>query len=239
MTQISGIMNYLDNFSLSTADVHESFGKLTSTKAEWIWNNTYQKLYKSAKVIIRKDASMKFYNEREKLYLEINTSGVRLGAGLPQTRERMCFPKGEEPDNSALWPIAYTSKSLISAKIYYNYNERDALHILHSIEKFHHYCFIPNISVITNHESLVAITKKDIVSLSHRLQRTWLCIHQYYISTLYKAIPKQFVAKWLSIHSYSMNRDEEIPRISLNLNALVTCAVIPEYMIAEEIRHEC
>ena len=36
---------------------------------------------------------MKFYNEKEPLYLETDISGVRFGAGLLHMRERMWIPK--------------------------------------------------------------------------------------------------------------------------------------------------
>ena len=41
--------------------------------------------------IIKKDASMKLYNERKQLYLEIDISGVGLVAGLKQVKDRMQF----------------------------------------------------------------------------------------------------------------------------------------------------
>ena len=45
------------------------------------------------------------------------------------------------PDNNTLRPTAFTSKSLSSAKERYRNVEREALGILHDLEKFHHYCF--------------------------------------------------------------------------------------------------
>ena len=59
---------------------------------------------------------MKFNNENEQLYLETDMSGAGLGAGLLQARDTIQLPKDETPDISALWPIAYISKSLNSTK---------------------------------------------------------------------------------------------------------------------------
>ena len=50
-------------------------------------NNTYQELYKKARALI--NACMKFYNERDPLYLETDVSGVSLGEGLLQVRKGM------------------------------------------------------------------------------------------------------------------------------------------------------
>ena len=49
-----------------------------------------------------KDTSRQFYNERMQLYLEIDISDVRLGAGHLQARDGMWFPKYEASDNSVL-----------------------------------------------------------------------------------------------------------------------------------------
>ena len=62
----------MDKFSPSTGEVCDPLRKLTSIKTEWTWNNTYQKLYEQAKFIIKIDSSIKFYNEKEELYLQID-----------------------------------------------------------------------------------------------------------------------------------------------------------------------
>ena len=58
-----GINKYLSKFFPSTADVFESLRQLTSSKTEWTWNATYQKLFEKAKSIITEDAGIKFYDE--------------------------------------------------------------------------------------------------------------------------------------------------------------------------------
>ena len=57
-------------------------------------------------------------------------SGVKLGAGLLQVSDVMKFPKEEAPDNSVLWPIAFTKNSLPSTETHYSNIEREALGIL-------------------------------------------------------------------------------------------------------------
>ena len=52
-----GIINYLSKFSPHTADVFEPIRLLTSSKTEWVWNATYQKLFEKAKSIITEDAT--------------------------------------------------------------------------------------------------------------------------------------------------------------------------------------
>ena len=98
----------------------------------------------------------------------------------------MWFPRNEAHDNTVLWPIAFTSKSLKSAETHYGNIEREALGMLHGLKKFHHYCFMCEVNVITKHKLVVVLFKKDIASLSHRLQIIQLQIHQYNIRILYQ-----------------------------------------------------
>ena len=81
-----------------------------------------------------------------------------------QVRDGMWFPRIEAPANAVLQPTTFVSKN----------KEREALGMLYDLEKFHHYCFAHDISRIRDHKPLVAIFKKDIASLSHRLQRILL-----------------------------------------------------------------
>ena len=60
------------------------------------------------KTIIKKDASMKFCNERDQLYLETYMSGFRLRGHL-NVRDRMLFQKDDAPYYSVLQPIVFTS----------------------------------------------------------------------------------------------------------------------------------
>ena len=73
-------------------------------------------------------------------------------------------------DNSKLRPIVFAGKSLSSTEKRYSNIEREALGILHVLKKFHHYCFAREVSIITDYKPLVAVLKKDVATLSQRLQ---------------------------------------------------------------------
>ena len=120
------------------------------------------------------------------------------------------------------------SKSLTSAECRCSNIEREALGILHSLKKFHHYCFARDVNVITDHKPLVAILKKDIVTLSQRIQQILLRIHQYRLRILYKSGPEIFIADWLSQHNHKKNKDEAIKRMDVWVGALQTLMDVPE-----------
>ena len=113
-------------------------------KSEWVWNNTYQKLYKRAKSLI-KEACMAFHNEEEQIYLEAYLLGISLRASLLQMRDGMEFPKDIEPHDIVLKQITLTSESLASVETQYSNIKIEALDIFHSIEKFDYYFFMKSV----------------------------------------------------------------------------------------------
>ena len=88
--------------------------------------------------------------------------------------------------------------------------EREALGILHGLEKFHHYCFGREVDVITDHKLLVSIFKKDVATLSQCIQCILLKIHQYRVQIIYKPGPEIFIADWLSRHNHMEDKDKPI-----------------------------
>ena len=70
------------------------------------------------------------------------------------------------PDNTILHPIAFASESLMGTEHQFSNVEREALGILHGIKKFHHFGFVREVYVITNHKPVESIFKKDMATLS-------------------------------------------------------------------------
>ena len=138
-------------------------------------------LFIKAKLLIKSDMCMKFYDNTKPLDLKTDTSGICLGAALLQTQEGTTCQKDTVPDNTILHPIAFTSKNLTDTECRYSNIERDVLGILHGLKKFHHYCFVREVYVITNHKPLVSIFKKDVATLSQWIQQIMLKVHQYWV----------------------------------------------------------
>ena len=129
-------------------------------------NASYQSLFKKAKLLIKSDVCMKFYDDTKPLYLETDASRVGLGAALLQTQEGATCQKDTVPNNTILHPIAFANKSLTGTECRYSNIEREALALLHGLKKFHHYCFMREVHIITDHKPSVSIFKKEIAMLS-------------------------------------------------------------------------
>ena len=173
---------------------------------------------------------MKFYDETKPLYIEMDAYGVGMGAALIQTRCGTSCARDEAPDNSILRHTACMSKSLSSTEERYSNIERETLGRLYGLEKFHHYFFARRVSIITDNKLLVAIFKKDMVTLSQRLQGIILRIHQYRVRIIYKPGPDLFMTDWLPRQNHKENRDTGIPGIQLNINDILTSTNIPDCM---------
>ena len=99
-----------------------------------------------------KNACMKFYDTPKSLYLETDASGVSLGARLLHIRDGMNCGCDELPDNAAMCPVAFASKSLSSTVWHYSNKGQESLRIWHGLRKIHHYCFAKEVCIITNHK---------------------------------------------------------------------------------------
>ena len=153
---------------------------------------------------------MKFYDDTKPLYLETDASGIGLGAALLLICEGTACQKDIAPENTTLCPIAFASKSVTGAECRYSNIEREALGIIHGLKKFYHYCFAREVLIITDHKPLVAIFKKDVVTLLQCIQHILLKIHQYRVQIIYKPGPKIFIADWLSQHNHKEGKDKPI-----------------------------
>ena len=81
---------------------------------------------------------------------------------------------------------------------WYSNIEREALGILHMLVKLHHYCFVKDVYVITDHKPLAAMISKDVSILLQWLQGIMLHIHQYSVHIIYNPSPELYIADWLS-----------------------------------------
>ena len=113
---------------------------------------------------------MKFYDETKPLYIKTDASGIGLGAALLQTRSNTSCHRNEAPNNNILRPIAFASKNLTTTEKWYINIEGEALGMLYGLEKFHHYCFLREVSIITDCKLLIAIVKEDVTTLSQSMQ---------------------------------------------------------------------
>ena len=65
-----GIVNYLSKFSPDMSEVCEPLRKVMSSKAMWTWDASYQQWFEKAKLLIKVEMCIKFYDDTTPLYLK-------------------------------------------------------------------------------------------------------------------------------------------------------------------------
>ena len=179
---------------------------------------------------------MKFYDETKPLYLKTDASGIGFGTALLQTRDGTTCPKDITADNIMLRPIKFASKSLTGTEQKYSNIERMALGILLGLEKVHHYCFAREVSILTDCKPLVAIFRKDIVTLTQQIQCILHRIDQYRVRILYKLGLQIFITDWLSRQNHTENKDEAIHGMNVRVDVIQVSSNVPECMSVQQIQ---
>ena len=118
----------------------------------------------------------------------------------------------------------------------YSNIESEALHILHDLKRFHHYCFAREVSIITDHKPILAIFKKDVATLLQRKQQIFLRIHQFRVKILFKPGLDVFLGDGLSMHNHKGNKYTEIPGMKVKVDTIQTAANIPECLSIQQLQ---
>ena len=82
-------------------------------------------------------------------------------------------------------PVAYASRSMTDTEKRYAHIEKELLAVLFACTKFHDYIYGQDIVVEMDHQPLVTIVQKPLLSAPARLQRMLLRL-QKYITLVYK-----------------------------------------------------
>ena len=130
-------------------------------------------------------------------------------------------------------------QKLVSHRKRYSNTEREAIGVLQSLEKFHHYCIARGASIVTDHKSLVASFKTVVVTFLQRLQCILLKNHQYRIRIIYKVEQDLFIADHLSGQNHNENKDDTLPDIlgmKINTDAMCTTTDIPNCINIQELQ---
>ena len=128
-----GMINYLSRFEPKIADLTHRLRILLKKSNEFIWTNVHSEDFrKLIEIMCNSPKLLRYYRPDLDLYLETDASGVAIGMALLQS---------EQNDGSSLYPIAYGSKNLTSAKTRYANIEHELLGIVGGLEKFNYFTF--------------------------------------------------------------------------------------------------
>jgi transposase InsO family protein len=165
-----GLVNYYRKFIPNLSSVAAPLNRLLSKDMKFNWNDACAQAFAKLKESLTSDMVLVHYCPDREIYLTVDASPVGLGAVISHQID------GEDR------PIAFVSRSLISAERNYSQLEREGLAIIFGINKFHKYLFGKKFTLVTDNKPLTHILapKNGIpVLAASRLQRWAIQLSAY------------------------------------------------------------
>ena len=184
-----GMFTYLSQYSPHLSQRTACLRELCKEDRGWICSPEHQEAFTEIKKMITEVSGpvLQYYEPSKPVRAQVDASQSGLGAVVMQ--------------NGRL--IAYASKSLTTTQQAYAQTEKEALALVFSCEKFHHYLYGRNFVAETDHKPLEIIMKKPSHLVLMRLQRMRMRLQRYNVTVKYKpgkSIPvaRYPVQKWCS-----------------------------------------
>ena len=178
-----GMCQYLSKFCQNLSETVLPLRDLTKQDAVFVWSNTHENSFNSAKQLIASATVLRYYDPSSPVTLQVDTSENAIGGVLLQDNEPVCF----------------TSHTLSVTERNYAQIEKECLAIVTCMHKWHQYLYgKSNITVHTDHQPLETIFKKPLSLAPRRLQRMMLKLQRYQFTVSYKKGKELYVADTLS-----------------------------------------
>lgn len=178
-----GMINYLSKFIPVLSEKCSVLRQLTKDGVPWLWDEVHEKAFVELKRQISSTPVLKYFDINLPITLQCDASETGLGCTLMQEG----------------LPVAYASRTMSMTEQRYAQCEKELLSILFACNRFKQYiCGKDNITVETDHQPLISIFKKSILSAPKRLQCMMLKLQRYNINLTYKKGEKMYIADTLS-----------------------------------------
>ena len=192
-----GMVTYLSPFIPQLSSHTATLRGLLKTDVEYSWNTTYQVAFDKLKALVCEDTTLRYFNMKKPVTIQVDASGKGLGAALIQ-------------DDG---PVAFASKALTPTEQRYANNERKLLACIFGAERFRTYVFGRHFTIESDHKSLEQISMKNLADAPVHLQRMLLRLQDYDFTIKYRPGEEMVIADTLSRYS-----PEDTPEILLDIS---------------------
>ena len=155
---------------------------LLKTNVEYSWNATYQVAFDKLKSLVCEDTTLRYFNMKKPVKIQVYASGKGLGATLIQ-------------DDG---PVALVSKVLTPTEQRYANNERELLACVFGAECFQTYVFGRHFTIESDHKSLEQISMKNLADVPVHVQKMLLRLQDYDFTIKYRPGQDMVIADTLS-----------------------------------------
>ena len=136
-----GLVDYLNRFSPTLADLTVPLRALCKKDTLFTWESSQEAAFEAIKKEITSAPVLAYFDQSKTSTIQSDASKKGLGAVLLQ-------------DNK---PVIYASRALTETKQRYSNIERDLLSVVFALERFHHYIYGYTATVQTDHKPLVGV----------------------------------------------------------------------------------
>ena len=203
LSKILGLMTYLSPYIPNFSSKSEPLRALMREDAPFQWDPDHEHYLTLLKSEISNNNTLAFYDPKKHTSIEVDASTKGLGAALLQDDK----------------PIAFASKALTKSQANYSNIEREALGLVHGIQRYHTYLYGTRFTALTDHKPLVDIWNKPLTAAPQRLQRMFLILQGYDMDLQYRPGHKMTLSDTLSRFPNSNNSD----RIDLDVRVDGMC----------------
>ena len=193
-----GMVNYLSSFCPNLSGVIKSLFDLTKQNHEFIWSDTHQLAFTTAKCLIAHAPCLAYFNTNKAITLQVDASQYGLGAVLMQPNE-----------SGTLQPVAFTSCKMRDNEELWAQIEKECLAIVAACDKWDLWIYGQEVNVHTDHQPLETIFKKPLHAAPRRLQKMMMRLQRYNLKVTYKKGTSLVLADTLSRATLSTTNDSK------------------------------
>lgn len=167
--------------------------ELCAEDTSFEWTEERLKAFQNIKHEVEKVTSLAWLNPEETCLIQVDASGVGLGAVLLQ--------KGK--------PIIYASRKLTETEVRYSQLEKEFLAIVFAVKRFRRLIIGTRCSIETDHQPILRLMEKRIDQLPVRIQRWMLAIQAYDLPVKHISGKANVLADALSRNAVNENMDDD------------------------------
>ena len=158
-----GMCSYLGKFIPRLADKAEPLNTLNREKSQFKWKKSHAEAFQRIKQSISEDSTLRRYDVKKPVVLQVDASSVGLGACLLQEGK----------------PVAYASATLNDTQKRYAQIEKETLAIKFGCKRFHQYIYGKEVVVETDNKPLEVIFRKNIEKAPPHIARMMMDLMKY------------------------------------------------------------
>lgn len=209
-----GMVTFMNRGLPDRATILTPLYELLKNDAAFHWDQTQEDAFGKIKESIAQAPTLAIYDPARVTKITSDASNFGLGCALLQKQ-----------DDDNYRPIAFASRTLSETERRYAPIEKEALGLVWACEKFSDYIIGLPVIIETDHQPLVTIfsEKKDINSLTPRLQRFRIRMMRYNVVVQYLPGKRMITADTLSRKPVGRAiQEEELPDTSTFVNSVIS-----------------